>query len=309
MNERPNVVCIGEALWDALPAGRVPGGAPMNVALRLAAFGTRARLLTRVGEDEAGSDLLAFMRSEGLDTRWVQVDPAQPTGHVTVDTADPQAPQFRIAAPVAWDFIDAEEFLAAAGGPVDVLVYGSLAARHPVSRDSQRKLVGVAGLKVFDLNLRPPHDDPVLVEEFLRCADWVKLNAAELQSLAWRHGGPGDVREAAAWLAARYGVGTVCVTLGRDGALLLHDGAWHAAPGYCVQVADTVGCGDAFLGALVAGLLDSDEPGTVLQRACAAGAIVARSAGGNARVTAEAVAELAKSAGTGGTTSAGGGAR
>ena len=306
MNERPNVVCIGEALWDALPAGRVPGGAPMNVALRLCAFGIRARLLTRVGDDEAGRDLLAFMQSEGLDTRWVQVDAAQPTGQVSVDTADPQAPQFHIAAPVAWDFIDAEEFLAAAGGPVDVLVYGSLAARHTVSRESQRRLVGIAGLKVFDVNLRPPHDEPALVEEFLQCADWVKLNGAELQSLAHRYGGPGDARTAAAWLAARYGVGTVCVTLGRDGALLLHDGAWHAAPGYCVEVADTVGCGDAFLGALLAGLLDRDDPDTVLQKACAAGAIVARSAGGNARVTAEAVAELADLAGTAG---AAGGAR
>lgn len=285
MSTTREVLCVGEALWDRLPSGAVPGGAPMNVALRLAAFGVTARLLTRVGADADGHALLEFVRSQGLDTAFVQVDARHPTGYVDVDTSDTSAARYDIAMPVAWDFIDAPEYLARTGGCVDVLVYGSLGARHPVARHSQFCLLDAATLRVFDVNLRPPYADRKTIDELLRRADWVKLNEMELVELAATAGAAVDIEPAMVRLRDRYSLELVCVTLGADGALLLKNGTLYRQSGFPVQVVDTIGCGDAFLGTLLADLLRDRDPQAALERACAAGAIVAGHAGGNPNVT------------------------
>lgn len=281
MAKGAHVLCIGEALWDVLPGGRVPGGAPMNVALRLGAFGCRSRLLTRVGCDEAGRDLVAYLDGLGLDTRFVQYDSRWPTGYVAVDTSDALAAHFDIAAPVAWDFIDAAEYLAQTDEPVDTVVYGSLAARNPVACASQFRLLEQARLRIFDVNRRPPWDDRELIERLLRKAHWVKLNETELALVQAWHGLALPATDAVRWLVDFYGLDAVCATLGADGAMLLWGGRLYRQSAFEVDVVDTVGCGDAFLGALLAGLLDRGDPAAVLERACAAGAIVARHPGGN----------------------------
>jgi fructokinase len=281
MANRAHVLCIGEALWDLLPTGRVPGGAPMNVALRLAAFGARSRLLTRVGCDDAGRELVSYMEGLGLDTSHIQFDAERPTGYVAVDTRDLHAPRYDIAAPVAWDFIDADEYLAQSDEPVDVVVYGSLAARHSVARDSQFRLLEHARLRIFDVNRRPPFDDRELIERLLAVADWAKVNEDELAHVQRWHGLALDIPDAIRWLAEHYELDVVCVTLGAGGAMLLRNGHLYPQAAFEVEVVDTIGCGDAFLGALLAGLLDGGDPAAALERACAAGAIVARHAGGN----------------------------
>ena len=281
MAKRAAVLCIGEALWDLLPGGKVPGGAPMNVALRLSAFGTPSRLLTRVGRDEAGHELVAWLQRLGLDTRHVQFDAERPTGYVSVDTRDAHAPRYDIAVPVAWDFIDAAEYLALGDEPAGVVVYGSLGARHPVARDSQFRLLADASLCIFDVNRRPPWDDRDLIECLLRSADWVKLNETELAHIQSWHGLALRPEDAIRWLCEYYQLDTVCATFGAGGALLLREGRLYRQPAFEVEVVDTIGCGDAFLGALLAALLDGSEPASALKRACAAGAIVAAHAGGN----------------------------
>lgn len=280
MSHQP-VLCVGEALWDNLPRGKLPGGAPMNVALRLTALGTPARLLTRIGDDADGRDLQRFMTSQGLDTRYVQTDPMWPTGTVDVDTSFADAPCYDIVAPVAWDYIDADEYLEAGDGLVDVLVCGSLGARNPVSRDSQLRLMAAARLCVFDVNLRAPYDDRTILDNLIWRADWIKLNALELRRIVHERGAPQDVADAARWLRERYSLALVCVTLGPDGALLLWNDIVYRQAAFPVDVVDTIGCGDAFLGTLLSDLLHGRDPKSALERACAAGAIVARYAGGN----------------------------
>ena len=281
MAQQATVLCIGEALWDLLPGGKVPGGAPMNVALRLSAFGTPSRLLTRVGRDDAGRELVSYMNGLGLDTRHVQFDDRHPTGYVSVDTRDAHAPRYDIAAPVAWDFIDAAEYLAHRDEPAGVVVYGSLGARHAVARDSQFRLLADASLCIFDVNRRPPWDERGIIERLLGCADWVKLNETELAHIQSWHALELAPEDAIRWLREYYELGTVCATLGAGGALLLWEKQLYRQPGFEVEVVDTIGCGDAFLGALLAALLGGGEPALALERACAAGAIVAGHAGGN----------------------------
>jgi fructokinase len=284
MSPLPPILCFGEALWD-LPSGRrIPGGAPMNVALRLARLGAPVTMLSRVGQDELGRELLDFLAAEGLCTAAVQVDPRHPTGRVFVDDSNPQAMRYEIAAPAAWDFIDAAAYAAGAAGRLDVLVFGSLATRSEVSRDSLLRLLDAAALKVFDVNLRPPFVDRATIERLLARSDWIKLNDQELDVVSGWLGLAGAEEDRLRGLARRYGCDTVCLTKGAAGAVLLHRGELHRQAGFDVRVVDTVGCGDSFLAALLAGLLAGAEPCQALRRACAMGALVATSAGATAPV-------------------------
>jgi len=288
---KPDVLCFGEALWDITPDGRLPGGAPMNVALRLAEFGVGATLLSRVGDDVLGHELIGYLSDQGLDTARIQVDGQQPTGRVNVDTSNPQAVRYDIVAPAAWDYIDAGAYLGAAGERADAVVFGSLAARHEQSRDSLLAILDRAMLRIFDVNLRPPFDEREIVEALLQHADWVKLNESELDLIAGWLGVDGSDKGLAA-LAKHYRLDTVCVTLGDDGAILLHQGRLLRQPAFRVEVVDSIGCGDAFLGSWLAQMLAGRDAADALRRACAVGSIVASRAGASARITESMIREL-----------------
>ena len=283
--QRRNVLCFGEALWDVTPDGRTPGGAPMNVALRLAGFGVDTQLLTRVGNDEPGRELLKFLAGHGLATEHIQVDSRMPTGRVNVDMSTPESVSYEILVPAAWDFVDADEYLASVGTPCEIVVFGSLAAREPTSRGSLMRLLEHAQLGIFDVNLRPPFDERAAIEPLLRAANWAKLNEDELAVVAQWLGVSGSPRQMLVAIGEQYEIDLVCATFGGRGAMMLHEGAVIEQQGFDVAVVDTIGCGDAFLGAWLAQMLDGVEPAQALERACAAGAVVASAAGANPAVT------------------------
>jgi fructokinase len=289
----PPILCFGEALWDLPPGRRIPGGAPMNVALRLARLGAPVTMLSRVGQDELGRELLDFLAAGGLRTEAVQVDPHHPTGRVFVDDSNPQDMRYEIAAPAAWDFIDAADYAARAAGRTDVLVFGSLATRSEVSRESLLRILDSAALKVFDVNLRPPFVDRATIECLLARSDWIKLNDQELDVVGGWSGLAGTEEERLRALGQRCGCDTVCLTKGAGGAVLLHRGELHRQAGFDVRVVDTVGCGDSFLAALLVELLQGADPRRALLRACAMGALVATSAGATAPVAEEDLRALA----------------
>ena len=287
------VVCYGEVLWDSFPDSRVAGGAPMNVAIRLQSLGVAARVVSRVGRDAAGLALRDFIQARGVDTGLIQDDGALPTGEVLVSLDRDGNASFDIVWPVAWDRIDLVEQATQAVASADAFVYGSLACRDEVSRGTLLALLRHARYRVFDVNLRPPHSRPDVVEALMREADLIKLNHDELDAIAAAAGGPGGaIAERMRWLAGHTGAGGVCVTRGGDGAMLFLRGKVHACAGFQVEVADTVGAGDSFLAALLAGLLDAQDPDLALAFACRVGAAVAARRGANPRVSAAELARL-----------------
>jgi fructokinase len=292
MNPPRTILCFGEALWDVRGDGRTPGGAPMNVALRLASLGGTVRLATRVGRDEAGDSLLAYLRQAGLDTRAVQRDPQHPTGRVLVDLTNPLEARYKIEQPAAWDFIATDEAPQVPGSDLAV-VYGSLAARSVTSRQTLLGLLDAAPLRVFDVNLRPPHVERSVIESLLQRANWAKLNQDELDVIAGWHGWAGNLDALLHQLAAHYRLDCVCVTLGAHGAAMLRDGRLHRQAGFRVPVLDTIGCGDSFLASWLLDLLQGSDPERALRRACALGALVAAEAGANPAVDAARVDALA----------------
>lgn len=269
------VLCIGEVLWDSLPAGLFLGGAPLNVASHLHAQGVRAAVVSRVGSDRLGEEALERIRRQGISTELIQVDSTLRTGFVKVVLDERGVPQYEICEPTAWDGIELIDTLLQRAEQARILVFGCLAQRNPVTRGTIERLCETPALKFLDTNLRAPYDDPEIVRASLRLADLVKLNDHELAQLASWFGLPGGIREATAAVAETFGCRIVCVTRGAEGAVLWHNGEWSQHPGFHVEVKDTVGSGDAFLAALLVAWLEGKEDKELLKRANLMGAYVA----------------------------------
>lgn len=273
------ILCVGEILWDALPDGLFLGGAPFNVACHLQALGQEAAFVSRVGDDRLGQEALRRMRARGLGTDLMQIDGSLPTGFVQVELGGTGEPDYEILEPAAWDAITFTDTLGQHAEHAGALVYGSLAQRALTSRQTIRRLCEAELLRVFDINLRPPFIDQAVVERSLQAADVAKLNDDELRYLQDWFDLPGDPEAAVADLAEAFGCQALCVTCGGEGAWLWQEGStWHH-PGYAVAVADTVGAGDAFLAALLTGLLTGRRGDVLLDLANRLGAYVASKAG------------------------------
>jgi fructokinase len=254
-----NILAIGEVLWDMLPSGRQLGGAPANFACHARALGAEARLVTRIGSDDLGREILERLARQGLPTDTVEVDPEAPTGTVAVELAPDGQPRFTIVEDVAWDRIEAGFAAFSAAASADAVCFGSLAQRHRISRDAIRSIVTTAragALRVFDVNIRPPFQSRDVITVSLEMAGVLKLNDQELPMLAAMFGLDGGGRAQMEGLARRFDLSLVALTRGAAGSLMYHSGDWSDHPGEPAKVCDTVGAGDAFTAVLTVGLLE-----------------------------------------------------
>lgn len=277
------ILAVGEVLWDLLPAGKELGGAPANFTYQSRSLGAETRLVTRVGDDDLGREVIDRFRSLGLPTETVQLDPESETGTVAVALAADGQPRYTIRADTAWDRIEADATAMALASSADAVCFGSLAQRSEPSRSSIRTLLQATrthALRIFDVNLRPPFVDRGVIEESLRLANALKFNDLELPALAALFGLSGGDREIMAALASRFNLSLVALTRGPGGSLLFADGLWSDHIGLSVEVSDTIGAGDAFTAALVVGCLAGRSLDTINRHANKVAAFVCSRPGG-----------------------------
>ncbi len=278
---------FGEILWDCLPSGRHAGGAPFNVTAHLAQIGVSASLISCIGRDALGDEILKVAQDKGVNTQFVtraRIGLCTGTVLVTVD-ANGNA-TYELVQPAAWDEIKVSAEALEAVSKARALIYGSLAGRSPYNLDQVALLLDVKGpLKFFDVNLRPPFADPALVIELAKRADVLKLNDGEAGQLAfWLRTGElrpetprnaDAVGAACATIAEATNTSRICVTMAEEGAALWDRGRLVTASAPQVVVKDTVGAGDAFMAGLMVGLTRGTDPQEVLTNACRLGAFVA----------------------------------
>ncbi len=252
-----NVLGVGEALWDLLPSGPQLGGAPANFAYHAHVLGANAQIITRVGRDAHGYEIIRRVAELGLPAGSVQLDDSAPTGTVSVSLVA-GIPEYNIHGNVAWDGIVADASALAAMNRADAICFGSLAQRSAVSRESIQKLVSAAPaqcLRVFDINLRQHFYSVETIEQSLLLANVLKMNDKELQVLAEMFQLPRTTQAQIESLAGRFDLTTVVLTRGGNGSVIYHRGMWSDQEAASVKVVDTVGAGDAFAAAVVMGLL------------------------------------------------------
>jgi fructokinase len=256
-DEKPTLIGIGELLWDCFPQTRRPGGAPANVAFHAGQLGLRGLVLTRIGTDALGDELLRYLTERGLDTRGVTRDPQRPTGTVDV-RFEQDGPAYTIHEDVAWDHIPFEPWWEPLLANAAAICFGTLAQRSQTSRDTIHRCIEIAAdaWRIYDVNLRPPFFRPDWIERSLHLCRAVKLNHEELPQIARMLAIEAETAlDQAAELRRRFAIELVCVTRAAEGCALLSDSESIDVPGRTVDVADSVGAGDAFTAALATGLV------------------------------------------------------
>lgn len=274
-----SVVCFGEVLWDILPTGAVPGGAPMNVTYHLHKLNKNPALITRIGNDEKGKELCNIFSGFGVNTSFFQIDKEHETGKVYAKPNEHNEVVYDIVKPVAWDFISWNEKLQELVSSSDYFIFGSLAARNNVSKNTLFQLLESAKNKILDINLRAPHYHKKIVEELISKADFLKINLVELELISGWYFNYSDLKDRAKAIMARFHISNMVVTLGAEGAVLFWDGKEYDHAGYKVKVKDTVGSGDSFLAGLISKWMDNTVPAEALQYASALGALIASKTG------------------------------
>jgi fructokinase len=259
------ILGIGELLWDVLPEGPQLGGAPANFAVMAGRLGNHAVVLSRIGRDNLGRKAMELLNPLPADASFLQVDPAHETGRVTVAFEAGQ-PHYTIHQPAAWDFMELSDEWVQLAERADAICFGSLAQRANESRQTIQTLAAqtsAACVRVFDVNLRTPFYSGEVIQESLELATVMKMNDAEVpQVLAllglpgYEEAAPDHLRLGAERLLEEFpSLEMVAVTRGGHGSLLVKREEWHEHPGVAVNVADTIGAGDAFTAAMTHYLL------------------------------------------------------
>ena len=277
---KTQVACFGEVLWDLLPSGKVAGGAPMNVACQLNNLGHRVAMVSSVGMDDLGNNILRFLDARGVDVSTIQIDAEYPTGVVNVSLTAAGQPSYEIVQPSAWDYIGLNDQLEKLAKEVKILVYGSLACRNAHSKQTLLSLLPQVKTAVFDVNLRSPFYSPELIDELAAEADILKLNDAELVLLSEWYGLAGSDMDQMEGLVKRFSLKGIMQTRGDKGAIYFDGQQFSEHMGFKVTVQDTVGSGDAFLAGFLHGLLEGNAAPQNLAFGCGMGALTATHKGG-----------------------------
>ena len=279
---RPRLVGVGEILWDLFPDGPRFGGAPANFAVQAAAMGAQVDMVSGVGQDELGQEALSILEARGVGTRGVFRHSDRSTGTVSVTLDDNGNASYAFASDAAWDALEWIEAHETITSESDVICFGTLGQRSAPSRDLIRRCVAATpdtSWRLFDINLRAPFYDRMLVEQSLALSNALKLNDEELTYLAQFLELSGTAESVLRELAARFDLRAIILTLGSQGGAMLHGTTYVTCPGKSVKVVDTVGAGDAFTAACALGLACHDEPEMILRRANAVAAFVCSQAG------------------------------
>ncbi|WP_406248476.1 carbohydrate kinase [Microbacterium sp. M] len=259
---RAEVLVVGEALVDVVhradgQVDETPGGSPANVALALGRLGVGPRLLTHLGDDARGDRIRRWLEDSGVEVTSVPaVRTATATAHLDVNGSA------RYAFDIGWD-VDPDAARDRSAPPALVHA-GSIATfLEPGAEKVRRMLTDLreTSLLTYDPNIRPSllgarSGARRQSESFITLSDLVK---ASDEDLAWLYPGAGPLDTARSWVAA--GAAVVVVTLGPYGAVAVTADVEARIAGHPTEVVDTVGAGDTFMAALIAGLVDRGYQG------------------------------------------------
>lgn len=253
------VVGMGEALWDVLPEGKKIGGAPANFAYHVSQFGLPSCVVSAIGDDALGKEIIENFTSKGLDQLIAEVP--YPTGTVQVEIDQTGIPLYDIKENVAWDNIPYTEHLDALAKRTKAVCFGSLAQRNVVSRETINHFLDTMpkdddSLIVFDVNLRQGFYNKEILCKSMQNCNILKINDEELITVSRMFGYPGiELRDKCWILLGKYNLKMLILTCGINGSYVFTPGNVSFQPTPKVEVADTVGAGDSFTAAFIASIL------------------------------------------------------
>ncbi|WP_194409353.1 PfkB family carbohydrate kinase [Microbacterium cremeum] len=261
----PRVVVVGEALVDIVhratgAVDETPGGSPANTALALGRLGRRPTLITRLADDDRGRRVRQWLQASDVEV--VAAGAARTaTATAHLDATGAASYEFDLD----WDLgPEASSLTDRVARTADLVHVGSVAGVLAPGAAQVAALVRAAranAVITYDPNIRPSlsADESRVraqVETLVGLADIVKASDDDLR---WLYPGREVADSARQWLT--HGPLLVVVTFGSGGALGVTAGGEVFVPAVATDVADTVGAGDTFMGALIDGFLERNTPG------------------------------------------------
>jgi fructokinase len=277
-----SLATIGELLWDVYGEKKYIGGSPANVALHAAQAGANVILLSRVGTDRAGDELLAALAGRQLSLAGVQRDPVKSTGQVFITVSPDGIPRIRCSCDVAFDYLLEDESWKAWASEVKAVYYTSRGCRHAQAAAAMAGFLQSApqAVKFFDASLSGWNTNVArIVDMCLTACDILKVNTVEMQLLMQHWGSRENETAFAHFLLEQYHLRHVIVTNGTAGCLLISSDSIIEQQGFAVPVVDTTGCGDAFAAAFLVHYLHGQKLDEIVTRANALAAFVATKEG------------------------------
>ncbi|MFI3280274.1 MAG: carbohydrate kinase [Rikenellaceae bacterium] len=263
MNENKFIVGLGELLWDVLPDGKKIGGAPGNFAYHSSQFGFNSAVVSAIGDDKLGDEIISTLSQKGLGGIIERV--AYPTGMVQVTLDANGVPIYDIKENVAWDNIPYTQELENLAQQTMAVTFGSLAQRNVVSRNTINRFLDAMGdgddrYKIFDINLRQGfYTRETICNSMERC-NILKINDEELVAISRMFGYPGiDLQDKCWILLSKYKLKLLILTCGVNGSYVFTPGNVSFVETPKVEVADTVGAGDSFTATFISSLLRGDS--------------------------------------------------
>ncbi|MBW2967694.1 hypothetical protein KY362_04355 [Candidatus Woesearchaeota archaeon] len=292
------LLCFGPLLWDIFGNEKKLGGAPFNAGAVAALLGVDTVVVTAVGDDALGEDILETAGKTKAAVIAQKND--KPTGTVQVTLDDEKKPRFDILKDVAYDYIEYDEVMEEEAKQAKYLMWEPLSVRGKISRSTLKKIwETTSALKIFDWNYREGIDDiEEICREGVEAADILKMNDEEAELLKKILPVPmedPEVKQLATVfrmdedaarnelymrkLAAMHGLKYIIVTAGAKGAALFTVETGVYAPAIKVPVVDTTGCGDSVTAAVVQGLLKGMDEEHIIVNAVEVASKVAQNKG------------------------------
>lgn len=279
-NQSNYAVCFGEVLWDIFPSGSRAGGAPFNVAYNLFKMGIDTKMLSRIGNDQLGHQLLNQIEDWGITTDFIQIDQEKATGTVLADFDEHGEAKYDIVQEVAWDYIRALPEHKELIQHSEAFVFGSLVTRNETSQNTLLELLEYSKFRVFDVNFRPPFINFEFIKKLLHKADLVKMNKAELRTILEYLGEDYiDEDTSIRHIQTYFNLNEIVLTKGSKGARYFVGDTAYNFPAVHIEIADTVGSGDSFLAGFLSKRILGKSPEEIMKQATALGAFITSKSG------------------------------
>lgn len=255
MGKHPLIVGIGELLWDRLPTANRVGGAPANVAYHASNLGAEGYVISAVGDDKLGSDIIKEIADTSL--HYIIEKVAYPTGTVHVSLAA-GIPEYNIVENVAYDYIPVTDEALSLVKKADAVCYGTLCSRSEVSHNTIITLLkhtNPSSLKLFDINIRNTYYSKELIIELLTYANVFKLNKDEALLIKSMMGVEISDDELCQMFLEKYKLKYLIFTDGSRSSTVYSQESKSTIKTPHINVVDTIGAGDAFAGAFLYAVL------------------------------------------------------
>ncbi|WP_313001650.1 carbohydrate kinase family protein [Chryseobacterium gleum] len=274
---KSNIICFGEVLWDIFPDGqKIIGGAPFNVAYHLNKMGIDVSLITSIGNDTLGYDILDKIATWEIPTGGIQINTQYPTSTVIATIDEHNDAKYEISSDVAWDYIESREADKTALRNSDAIVFGSLATRNKTTKNTLFELLESSSYRVFDINLRAPFYEVNVIKDLLYKTDLAKLNKAELMMVVEFMGRSyKNEIDNIKFVQDAFDIQEIIISKGSKGAIYGFNGNFDYYPAVPIKIEDTIGSGDSFLAGFLSVRFKNEATSLeIMQQAVSLGAFI-----------------------------------